>query len=93
VGAGVLVGATGGGAVIDALSGHVAGGIISHHDLREVGESLNTGDAGLIVVAAVDVQKRIDEVLKRADKIIQKEITSDRQELEAEIKEAEMEGA
>ena len=88
VGAGVLVGATGGGAALGALAGHVARGI-SRHDLKEVGESLDTGDAGLIVIAAVDVEKRIDEVLVRAEKILQKEIKADRKELEAEIREAE----
>jgi uncharacterized membrane protein len=90
IGAGVLVGTTGGGAALGALAGHVARGI-SRHDLKEVGESLDTGDAGLIVVAAVDVEKRIDEVIKRANKIVQKQIKADRKELEAELKEAEKE--
>jgi len=90
IGGGLLVGTTGGGAALGALAGHVARGL-SRHDLKELGESLDAGDAGLIVVAAVDVQKRIDEIIKRADKIVQKEIKADRKELEAELKEAEKE--
>jgi len=91
IGAGVLVGATGGGAALGALAGHIGRGI-SRHDLREVGESLDAGTAGLIVVAAVDVQKRIDEIIKRANKIVQKEVKADRKELEKELKAAEKEG-
>jgi uncharacterized membrane protein len=91
VGAGVIVGTTGGGAALGALAGHVSRGL-SRHDLKELGESLDSGDAGLIVVAAVDLQKRIDELVKRTDKILKKELKADRKELEFELNEAASEG-
>jgi hypothetical protein len=65
---------------------------MSRHDLKELGESLDSGDAGLIVVAALDLQKRIDELVKRTDKILKKELKADRKELELELNEAASEG-
>ncbi len=91
IGAGVLVGTTAGGAAVGALAGHVARGI-SRHDLKELGESLDTGDAGLVVIAAVDLEGRINDAIARSNKILKKEIKADRKELEKELKEAEKEG-
>ena len=87
----MIIGTTGGGAALGALAGHVSRGL-SRHDLKELGESLDSGDAGLIVVAALDLQKRIDELVKRTDKILKKELKADRKELELELNEAASEG-
>src|SRR3954463_8432907 len=50
VGGGLLAGATAGGAILGAVAGHAAAGM-SRHDLKELGEHLDTGTAGLVVVA------------------------------------------
>ena len=92
IGGGLLAGTAAGGAALGALAGHAAGGL-PRHDLKELGESLDNGDAGLIVVAAVDVEGRIDEAIKRADKLQKKQMKADRKELEKEIKEAEKEAS
>jgi uncharacterized membrane protein len=88
IGAGLLATTTAGGAALGALAGHAVGGL-ERGDLKELGESLDTGDAGLIVVAAVDVEGRIEDMLKRADKITRKQMKADRKALEKEIKDAE----
>ena len=90
IGAGVLAGTTAGGAGIGALAGHVARGM-SRHDLKELGESLDNGDAGLVVIAAVDLEGRIADAVARADKILRKQLKADRKALEKELKEAEKE--
>lgn len=91
IGAGVLAGTTAGGAGVGALAGHLARGM-SRHDLKELGESLDNGDAGLVVIAAVDLEGRIDEAIARSNKLLKKEIKADRKELEQELKDAEKEG-
>src|SRR5579862_7678532 len=49
IGGGLLAATTGGGAVLGAVSGHAAAGM-SRKDLKELGEQLDEGQAGLIVV-------------------------------------------
>lgn len=92
IGAGLLAGTTAGGAALGALAGHAAGGL-PRDDLKELGEALDTGDAGLIVVAAVDMQGRVDDAIKRANKLITKQIKADQKQLDRELKEAEKEAA
>src|SRR3954451_6425983 len=50
IGGGLLVGTTAGGAILGAVAGHAAAGM-SRHDLKELGEHLDKGQAGLVVVA------------------------------------------
>ncbi|MFN7149313.1 MAG: hypothetical protein ACK4V6_07515 [Microthrixaceae bacterium] len=88
IGAGLLAGTTAGGAALGALAGHAAGGL-PRHDLKELGDGLDAGDAGRVVVAAVDIEGRIDDAIKRSNKLMKKEMKADRKELEKEIKDAE----
>ena len=76
------------GAATGALAGHVVGGM-SRADLKEIGEELDKGQAGLVVVAATDVGNRIVEALKSAEKVIKKQIKSDEKELNKVLKEVE----
>lgn len=92
IGGGLLAGTTAGGAALGALAGHAAAGI-PRHDLKELGEALDAGDAGLIVVAAVDVEGRVEEAMKRSEKLLKKQIKADRKELEKELDEAEKEAS
>jgi uncharacterized membrane protein len=86
VGAAVVVG-TGGGALLGALAGHAAAGM-SRHDLKELGEQLDAGEAGLIVVGVEDVGARIEEAMKHAEKVERKELKADQQAIEADAKDA-----
>ena len=66
LGAGMAVGgALGAGA--GAVAGHVAGGM-SRSDLKDLGELLDEGESGLIVVAASDVEARVEATTKLAKK-------------------------
>lgn len=82
----VLVG-TMGGAGIGALAGHVTGGM-SRHDLKELGEHLDEGSAGLVVVAALGLQDRVQKLLKAADKVACKELKADHKRLQRELEHA-----
>ena len=83
LGAGLLLGGAGG-AGLDALAGHVTAGL-SHTDLRELGELLDEGHSGLVVIAASDLGSHIGQVLNRANKVTRKQLKADEKALEKEI--------
>lgn len=87
IGAGLLAASTGAGALLGALAGHVTGGL-SRHDLRELGETLDAGTAGLLVIAASDVEEKVRAALKKAVKTIRKQVKADSRELEKELEQA-----
>ena len=82
VGAAVAVG-TGGGAVLGALAGHAAAGL-SRHDLKEFGETLDEGDAGLVVVGVADVGAKVEAAMQRARKVEEKQMKADTKAIEAD---------
>ena len=81
VGGGLLAAATGGGAILGAVAGHAAAGM-SRDDLKELGEHLDAGQAGLVVVAVSDMGAKVEAAMKRASKLEQKQIDADLDELE-----------
>jgi uncharacterized membrane protein len=76
IGGGLLVGATAGGALLGALAGHAAAGM-SRGDLKELGEHLDAGQAGLVVVAVSDMGAKVQRAMKRAEKVQQRELKAD----------------
>ena len=81
LGGGLLVGTTAGGAILGAVAGHAAAGM-SRHDLKELGEHLDSGEAGLIVVGFSDMGAKIEATMKHAEKLEQKELEADTEEIE-----------
>ena len=81
VGGGLLAGATAGGAILGAVAGHAAAGM-SRQDLKELGEHLDAGTAGLVVVAVSDMGAKVERAMERAAKLEQKELTADTAEIE-----------
>jgi uncharacterized membrane protein len=81
VGGGLLAGATAGGAILGAVAGHAAAGM-SRHDLKELGEHLDAGTAGLVVVAVSDMGAKVEQAMKRAAKLQQKQLKADTAEIE-----------
>jgi uncharacterized membrane protein len=81
VGGGLLAGTTAGGALLGAVAGHAAAGM-SRHDLKELGEHLDAGQAGLVVVAVADMGAKIEQAMKRAAKLQQKQLDADIAEIE-----------
>src|SRR5690348_4494137 len=81
IGGGLLVGTTAGGAILGAVAGHAAAGM-SRHDLKELGEHLDAGEAGLVVVALSDMGAKVEEAMRRSAKLEQKELKADTAEIE-----------
>ena len=76
VGGGLLAGTAAGGAVLGAVAGHAAAGM-SRHDLKELGEHLDAGQAGLVVVAVADMGVKVEQAMKRATELQQKQLDAD----------------
>jgi uncharacterized membrane protein len=81
IGGGLLVATTGSGAILGAVAGHAAAGM-SRHDLKELGEHLDKGTAGLVVVAVSDMGAKVEAAMKRAAKLEKKELKADAEEIE-----------
>ena len=88
IGGGLLLGTTGAGAFLGALAGHAAAGM-SRGDLKDLGESLDEGEAGLVVVAVSDMEAKVRSAMKRAHKIEEKRLKADQAQIEADASEAQ----
>jgi uncharacterized membrane protein len=89
VGGGLLAVATGGGAVLGAVAGHAAAGM-SRKDLKELGEHLDAGQAGLVVVAVSDTGAEIERAMNQARKIEARQLKADTAAIEADAKSAQV---
>lgn len=87
VGGGLLAASSVGGAILGAVAGHAAAGM-SRNDLKELGESLDEVDAGLVVVGVMDMEARIEESMRRAEKMRKKQLKADAEALEKDAQEA-----
>jgi|tagenome__1003787_1003787.scaffolds.fasta_scaffold20755583_2 uncharacterized membrane protein len=89
---GALAVGGGAGATIGAISGHVHGGM-NRGDLKELGEVLDEGSAGLIVVYATNMADQVAANIKAANRMVSRETDMAADELAREIKEAEAQEA
>jgi uncharacterized membrane protein len=87
IGGGLLAATTGGGALLGAIAGHAAAGM-SRKDLKEIGEELDAGQAGLVVVAVAEVDAKVKSAMKHAKKVEERPMSADDEKLQAEAKEA-----
>lgn len=85
IGGGLLAATGAGGAVLGAVAGHAAGGM-SRRDLQELGEQLDAGTAGLIVVGISDLGAKIERAMKKAKKVEEKQLEADNDEIEVDAK-------
>jgi uncharacterized membrane protein len=87
IGTGLLAGTTAGGAALGAWAGHAAAGM-SRHDLKELGEHLDDGQAAVILIGVSDMQAKIDRAMSHAQKKEQKALKADRKQAEKDAEEA-----
>ena len=85
IGGGLLLATGGGGAILGAVAGHAAAGM-SRSDLKDLGESLDSGQAGLVVVAVSDIEAKVKAAMKRAEKIEARELKADQKAIEDDAK-------
>jgi uncharacterized membrane protein len=90
IGGGLLLATTGVGAALGAVAGHASAGM-SRSDLKEMGEALDSGQAGLVVVAVADMGAKVEEAMKKAEKVEAKELKADQEEIQADAEQAHAE--
>ena len=88
IGGGLLLATGAGGAVLGSIAGHAAAGM-SRGDLKELGEALDEGQAGLVVVAVADMESKVKKAMARAEKLQAKQLKADQAALEADAKAAQ----
>jgi uncharacterized membrane protein len=81
IGTGLLAATTAGGAVLGSVAGHAAAGM-SRKDLKEAGEQLDAGTAGLVVVGVSDMESKIEKAMAHAEKVDAKQLEADADEIE-----------
>jgi hypothetical protein len=59
---------------------------MSRTDLKELGEELDKGQAGLVVVAVSDMESKVEAAMKHAEKIQAKEMKADQKAIEDDAK-------
>ena len=81
IGGGLLAATAAGGAALGAVAGHAAAGM-SRNDLKELGEYLDAGQAGLVVDAVSDMGAKVQHAMKHAEKVQEKQLKADTAEIE-----------
>jgi uncharacterized membrane protein len=91
VGIGIVT-AGGAGAVIGGVTGHVSGGM-SRGDLKELGDILDAGQAGLIAVYETNLADQVAANIKAANRVISRATDMAADQLAVDMKKAEQEAA
>ena len=76
------------GAGIGAVTGHIKGGM-SDDDLKQLGEVLDAGQAGLIVLYATNMADQVAASIKAQNRFVSKEIDANADELAKQIQASE----
>jgi uncharacterized membrane protein len=83
-----LVAGGAGGAAIGAIIGHASGGM-KRSDIKDLGDTLDGGQAGLIVVYETNLADQVAANIKFANKVVSRETDMEADRLAAEMKSAE----
>jgi uncharacterized membrane protein len=87
IGGGLLLGTAAGGALLGSIAGHAAAGM-SRGDLKDLGEALDDGQAGLVVVGVSDMEAKVRAAMSHAQKVEEKKLKADQEALEKDAAEA-----
>ena len=88
---GIGIAAAGGaGAAIGGVAGHAGGGM-SRGDLKDLGEALDAGQAGLVAVYETNLADQVAANIKAANRVISRETDMAADQLAADMKRADAE--
>jgi uncharacterized membrane protein len=80
--------AAGAGAAIGGVTGHVSKGV-KRGDLKDLGETLDEGQAGLVVVYAFNLADQVGATIKAANRVVSRATDMAADELVADLRKAE----
>ena len=87
-----IAGAAGTGAAIGGVAGHASAGM-SRGDLKDLGETLDVGQAGLIAVYETNLADQVAANIKAANRVISRETDMAADQLAVDMKQASAEAA
>jgi len=76
------------GAAIGGVAGHASGGM-SRGDLKDLGEALDAGSAGLIAVYEFDLADQVAAIIKAANRVVSRETDMAADQLAADLARAD----
>ncbi|HUC56323.1 MAG TPA: DUF1269 domain-containing protein [Streptosporangiaceae bacterium] len=82
-----IIGAAAAGGVIGGVSGHLAKGM-SRSDAKELGDFIDPGEAGLVVVGETKLEEPIKKAVRRAEKQTAKELDVSPKDVDRVLQEA-----
>ena len=82
-----ILGAAVAGGVAGGVAGHVWRGM-SRSDLKDLGETINAGDAALIVVGESTIEATMRKAELKADKRVERQLAVDSRELDRQVAQA-----
>ena len=78
--------------IVSAAVAGTAGGVIGHlwrgmsrSDVKELGELLDSGEAGLVIIGRSKLDEAVEREVKRANRRVEKELKVDSKDLEKEL--------
>ncbi len=78
--------------IVSAAVAGTAGGVIGHlwrgmsrSDVKELGELLDSGEAGLVIIGRSKLDEAVEREIKRANRRVEKELKVDSKDLEKEL--------
>jgi uncharacterized membrane protein len=83
-----LIGAAAVGGVVGGVTGHLWKGM-SRGDLKDLGELLDVGQGGIVVIGESKLEEQLAKAVTRANKTIEKQLDADAKDLKTELEEAE----
>ena len=85
--------------LVGAVVGGTAGGLIGHlrkgmsrGELKDFGETLQDGQAAIIVIGESKIEEQLQKAATRANKILEEQLDADADELKRELDEAAKQG-
>jgi uncharacterized membrane protein len=82
-----VIGAAVVGGVVGGVTGHLWKGM-SRGDLKDVGELLDIGQGGIVVIGESRLEEQLAKVVTRANRTIEKQLDADAKDLKKEIEDA-----
>ena len=87
-----ILGMAAAGGLSGGLLGHICGGM-SRGDLKELGDALDAGTAGIVVVGKTSLAEKLEKATTKAVKRVEKQLKGDEKTFEKELAAAEKSAA
>lgn len=82
-----IIGAAAVGGVVGGVGAHLFKGM-SRGDLKELGETLDDGEAAIVVIGESKIEEQLEKATRRAKKLLEKQVDAEAEALKREVEQA-----